>query len=171
MPDIDVAIVGAGPYGLSAAAHLRRRGAEARVFGQPMSFWQTMPAGMLLRSNWTATCIAEYEGPLSLDSFCVATGARFDRPIPLDRFIEYGLWVQAQVVPDLDTRRVDMVDGSGGGFRLRLADGSELSARRVVVAAGIAPFPRRPAFASQLPAELASHTGDHRDFCRFSGQQ
>ena len=74
MTDTDIAIVGAGPHGLSAAAHLRRSGAEVRVLGQPMSFWQTMPVGMLLRSNWTATCIAEYQGPLSLDSFLAATG-------------------------------------------------------------------------------------------------
>jgi FAD-dependent urate hydroxylase len=171
MPDIDVAIIGAGPYGLSAAAHLRRSGAEVRAFGQPMSFWQTMPAGMVLRSNWTATCIAEYEGPLSLDSFCAAACTHLGRPIPLDRFIEYGLWVQAQVVPDLDTRSVEMLDSSGDGFRLRLGDGCELSARRVVVAAGIAPFAHRPAFASQLPPELASHTGDHRDLRPFSGQK
>src|SRR5437588_9204716 len=120
MPDIDVAIVGAGPYGLSAAAHLRRSGAEARVFGQPMSFWQTMPAGMLLRSNWTATCIAEYEGPLSLDSYCATTGTRLERPFPLNSFIEYGLWVQAQVAPDADPRLVQVLDASGDGYRLQL---------------------------------------------------
>jgi hypothetical protein len=39
---------------------------DVRVIGQPMSFWQNMPAGLLRRSNWTATCIAEYEGELSL---------------------------------------------------------------------------------------------------------
>ena len=40
MTDTNVAIVGAGPYGLAAAAHLRRAGVEVRVIGQPMSFWQ-----------------------------------------------------------------------------------------------------------------------------------
>ena len=75
MTDTDVAIIGAGPYGLAAAAHLRRAGVAAHVIGQPMSFWQKMPAGLRLRSNWTATCIAEYQGKLSLDSFCAATGA------------------------------------------------------------------------------------------------
>jgi cation diffusion facilitator CzcD-associated flavoprotein CzcO len=41
----DVAIVGAGPYGLSAAAHLRAAGVEARVFGRTMEFWERqMPA-------------------------------------------------------------------------------------------------------------------------------
>ena len=171
MTEVDVAIIGAGPYGLSAAAHLRRSGIEVRVFGRPMSFWQTMPAGLLLRSNWTATCIAEYRGPLSLDSFCAATGARLERPFPLARFIEYGLWVQAQAVPDVDIRLVETLDSNGGGFHLRLVDGDAVTARRVMVAAGIAPFAHRPAFAAKLPPELASHTGEHTDLSRFSGQQ
>jgi FAD-dependent urate hydroxylase len=55
-----VVIVGAGPHGLAAAAHLRRAGMQPRVFGDPMSFWHRMPLGMLLRSNWPATCIAEH---------------------------------------------------------------------------------------------------------------
>src|SRR5213079_230240 len=52
MSACDVAIVGAGPYGLSAAAHLRAaNGLDVRVFGEPMSFWERhMPKGMLLRS-------------------------------------------------------------------------------------------------------------------------
>jgi FAD-dependent urate hydroxylase len=169
MFDADVAIVGAGPYGLSAAAHLRRRNIDVRVLGDPMSFWRTMPIGMVLRSNWTATCIAEYTGQLSLDSFCAATGARFSKPIPLDRFVEYGTWVQGQVAPDVDRRVVRTLDKEGNGFQLRLEDGHELSARRVVVAAGIASFPNRPSVAAHLPAELVSHTSDHRDLSKFAG--
>lgn len=171
MPDTDVAIVGAGPYGLAAAAHLRRSGVRTRIYGDPMSFWRIMPIGMVLRSNWTATCIAEYQGPLSLDSFCAATGARFGKPIPLDRFIEYGTWVSAQVAPDVDPRLVQAVERDGHGFRLTLTDGSTVTAGRVVVAAGIAPFPNRPGIAAGLPAELASHTADHRDLSRFSGSR
>jgi hypothetical protein len=170
MTETDVAIIGAGPYGLAAAAHLRRAGVEVRIFGEPMSFWQeNMPAGLLLRSNWTATCIAEYQGELSLDSFCAATGASFDPPVPLPRFIDYGLWVQQKVAPDVDRRLVSAVETGPGGFRLTLADGTAVSARRVVVAAGIALFANRPPIAAGLPSELASHTGDHRDFSRLRG--
>jgi FAD-dependent urate hydroxylase len=169
MDDTDVAIIGAGPHGLAAAAHLRRAGVDVRINGEPMSFWQNMPAGLLLRSNWTATCIAEYQGELSLDSFCAATGTKCDRPVPLDRFIDYGMWVQQQVAPDVDRRRVQALEAGLGGFRLTLADGTAFHARRVVVAAGIDLFANRPAFAAGLPSDLASHTGDHRDFRRFRG--
>jgi hypothetical protein len=169
MTDTNVAIIGAGPYGLAAAAHLRRAGIDVQIIGQPMSFWQNMPSGLLLRSNWTATCIAEYQGELSLDSFCAATGTSFDPPVPLDRFIDYGMWVQQQVAPDVDRRLVKALEAGPGGFRLTLADGTAISARRVLVAAGIELFANRPAVAAGLPSELASHTGDHRDFRRFRG--
>ena len=164
---LPVAVIGAGPYGLSAAAHLRRAGVQLSVFGQPMSFWQSMPAGLLLRSNWTATCIAEHQGELSLTSFCAATHTRCGRPVPLDRFIEYGLWVQQQVAPDVDKRLVKEVEAGRDGFRLTLDDGAALTARRVVVAAGIELFANRPALADKLPSELASHTGEHKDLSRF----
>ena len=37
---VDVAIVGAGPYGLSVAAHLRGAGVSYRQFGLPMHLWR-----------------------------------------------------------------------------------------------------------------------------------
>jgi hypothetical protein len=169
MSDTNVAIVGAGPYGLSVSAHLRRAGTDVRIFGEPMSFWRTMPQGMMLRSNWPATCIAEFEGPLSLDSYQSATGIRFGRPVPLERFIEYGEWVQQQVAPDVDRRQVQSVARDADGFRLTV-DGDSVRARRVVVAAGIAPFVWRPTQFDALPPELASHSADHRDLSIFAGR-
>ena len=54
----DVAVIGAGPYGLSAGAHLKAKGIAVRVFGEPMEFWANkMPEGMLLRSpRWRPIC-------------------------------------------------------------------------------------------------------------------
>jgi FAD-dependent urate hydroxylase len=167
--DTDTVIVGAGPYGLAAAAHLRQVGVDVRVLGDPMSFWRTMPTGMLLRSNWTATCISDFRGSLSLDAYCATTGVHFDKPVPLERFIEYGMWVQQKVVPDVDRRLVETLDRGEDRFQLLLSDGSRLSARRVIVAAGIKPFAHRPAYAEGLPPEVTSHTGDHQDLGQFSG--
>jgi len=163
MTSTDVAIIGAGPYGLAAAAHLRRAGVETRILGEPMSFWQTMPAGMLLRSNRTATSIAEYRGPLSLDSYAADTGDPLVMPFPLTRFLDYGMWVQRRVATDVDRRRVVRLDRDGEGFTLHLSDGDRLRARRVVVAGGVAPFAHRPAGTAGLPREFVSHTGEHRD--------
>jgi hypothetical protein len=168
MDQTNIAIIGAGPHGVAAAAHLRRASVECRVIGSPMSFWETMPIGMLLRSNRTATSIAEYDGPLSLESHYASRGEPLEMPLPLDRFVEYGRWVQRQVAPDVDDRIVTSVKPAADGFALTFADGEQLSARRVVVAAGIAEFAHRPKVAAALPRELASHTADHRDLSVFS---
>ncbi len=163
MTSTDVTIIGAGPYGLAAAAHLRRAGVETRILGEPMSFWNTMPTRMLLRSNRTATSIAEYDGPLSLDSYAAEMGERNTLPVPLARFLDYGRWVQRKVAPDVDRRQVVQLAKSADGFGLDLADGDRLSARRVVVAGGIAPFAHRPASCTGLPPDQVSHTCEHRD--------
>src|SRR5919205_771912 len=106
----DVVVVGAGPYGLSTTAHLRDAGVETRVFGEPMIFWQEqMPRGMLLRSAWEASHIADPRHQYTLEAYRGVTGARFGAPIPLPDFVRYGEWFQQQVPPDLDRRRVTRV--------------------------------------------------------------
>jgi len=47
---VDVAIVGAGPYGLATAAH--SVGLRSVVFGSPMSTWRRMQPDMQLRGSW-----------------------------------------------------------------------------------------------------------------------
>ncbi len=173
MTTCDVTIVGAGPYGLSAAAHLRTiKGLEVRVFGEPMCFWERhMPVGMILRSNWTATQIADPNHSLTLEAYQEACGNHLSAPVPLDRFIQYGLWYQRQVIPDLDQRKVARIESSQSRFRVVLTDGEVIWSRRVVVAAGIGSFAWRPPEFEGLPLSLASHSAEHRDLSRFAGQQ
>jgi cation diffusion facilitator CzcD-associated flavoprotein CzcO len=169
----DVAIIGAGPYGLAVAAHLCRvRGLDVRVFGEPMSFWdRNMPLGMLLRSNWTATQIAGPDESVTLEAFQRATGQSFSMPVPLDCFIQYGLWYQKLAVPHLDRREVTRIDHNASGFRVELAAGEALEARRVIIAAGIGSFAWVPSEFKDLPSTLASHTSQQHDLSRFVGKQ
>ena len=168
----DVAVLGAGPYGLAAGAHLRRdTGLEVRIFGDPMSFWRSMPRGMLLRSAWEASHIAFPSGDLSLDAYLAETKARFEAPIPLERFIEYGFWFQGRVAPDVDRRRVTSVRREDGGFALVTEDGESLNAARVVIAAGIAPFAQRPEVFEGLSRDAVSHTSDWDDLSVLSGRR
>lgn len=171
-PSTDVVVIGAGPYGLSAAAHLNARGISNRVFGEAMSFWQqNMPGGMCLRSPWEASNLSDPSGDFSIDAFEAASGAPVSRPIPLERFISYGRWFQANAVPNLEQTRVAEVRKEGTGFAVALADGEVVRCTRVVVAGGIGPFAARLRQFSGIPAELASHSSDHRELEKFSGQR
>jgi hypothetical protein len=167
----DVAIVGAGPYGLSAAARLRAEGLDTRVFGEPMSFWDGMPKGMLLRSAWDACNIGFSSGELTLDRYQAASGAQFGRPVPLEAFVSYARWFQHRAVPDVDHRHVMSITHDGSGYRLVLEDSATIGAARVVVAAGIGCFPWRPREFEDLPRKLATHSSEHRDLSRFAGSK
>ena len=162
-------VIGAGPYGLSVAAHLEAARLPMQVFGKPMEFWQGMPRGMKLRSAWSASSLSAPGGAYNLDSYRTAVGAPQQLPIPLPFFIDYGLWFQRHAVPDVDPTYVDSVTVDDGGFRVGLVDGRRLTAGRVVVAAGIDKYAHVPPFASGLPESVASHTRAHHDFGLFRG--
>ncbi len=170
---IDVAVIGAGPYGLSVGAHLGAiRGLESRVFGEPMSFWRMqMPRGMLLRSPYSASHLSDPDGACTLAAYAEASGRPVPRPIPLDRFVDYGRWFQRKAVPQLDGCRVLEVRRENGAFRLILETGTEERARRVVIATGIAFFAHRPEPFQHLPSTLVSHSSEHWDLGRFAGRR
>jgi len=168
----DVAVVGAGPYGLAAAAHLGNVGIGTRVFGEPMEFWQSqMPVGMLLRSSWDASHISDPLRRLTLDRFEKSRDQQLSRPLPLADFIDYGRWFQQQSVPDVDRRRVIQVERRGPRFRLSLDDEDATEATCVVVATGLRFFPYRPSQFAGLPPSLVSHASDHPDLAQFANRR
>ena len=171
MTACSVAIIGAGPYGLAVAAHLRAAGIGPRVFGSAMAFWKNqMPRGMWLRSAWDASHISDPRRALTLNTYQSLLGASIKRPVPLERFIDYGMWFQQLVAPDLDRRHIARLEAANHGFNLYIDDGERLHADRVVLATGLAMFTQRPQQFDHLPASLASHSSDHKDFVTFAGQ-
>jgi len=171
-PDCRVAVLGAGPHGLAAAAHLRAAGVDPLVLGDTMEFWrENMPEGMFLRSALRASNIASPSRWATLDRWSAETGRELSFPLPLQDFRDYAGWYQERLVPHLDRRKVSALSRLNGGFSLRLEDGDEVKAASVVVAAGIAPFARVPAHLKALPSTLVSHCSQHRDLSRFAGRR
>jgi hypothetical protein len=172
LTDLDVAVIGAGPYGLSAGAHLKAAGLGVCVFGEPMVFWaRKMPEGMLLRSPREASNISDPSSAFTLDVFEAASKPSPSAPIPLDTFVEYGLWFQRQLGSVSDQRAVVSVNRESWGFSLHLADGEVVRCRRVVVAAGIGPFRRKPPEFMELSPGQVSHCYEGRDIRHLSGKR
>ncbi len=171
---IEAAIVGAGPYGLSIAAHLRSRGIPFRIFGRPMDSWSShMPKGMMLKSDGFASNIWDPNDDLTLQKFCADKGIPYSeagRPVTLDTFVAYGAAFQERLVPELDSRLVAQIRQIPGGFSLRLADGEAITARQVVLAIGITHFEHIPEQLAGLPKELISHSFHHRELEQFRGR-
>ena len=173
-PNTDVAIVGAGPYGLSIAAHLRARNVDFRIFGSPMGTWRTqMLRDMHLKSEGFASSLYEPSGTYTLKAYCAANGlpyADIGLPVAMSTFIEYGLAFQRRYVPELEQHNIVEVNPTSEGFTVRAEDGELIAARRVVVAAGISQYHYVPPALAALPAEYCSHSSQHVTVKQFAGQ-
>lgn len=170
----DIAIVGAGPYGLSLAATLRARGIAHRVFGAPMHTWaEHMPRGMHLKSEAFASSLYEPTGKFTLKAFCKAQGLPYRDigfPVPLAKFVEYGQAFQRHLVPHLEPVDVTALAKSGEDYHLTLESGEELIAHVVILATGIRFYDYLPAELRDLGPQFVSHTYDHAALEKFAGK-
>jgi len=167
-------IVGAGPYGLSIAAHFRRSGIPFRIFGRPMDSWRNhMPKGMMLKSDGFASNIYDPDSEFTLKQFCTEQGIKYSDagvPVRLDTFSAYGLAFRDRLLPELEDKLVVSLDRAPEGFVLRLEDGETVTARRVVLAVGITHFEYVPENLAKLPSEFVSHSFRHANPDAFRGR-
>ena len=172
--DPTVAIIGAGPYGLSVAAHLGSAGVDYRIFGTPMNLWRAhMPRGMYLKSEGCASSLSAPADGFTLGQYCAQTSlpyADYGAPVPLETFAKYGLSFQQRHVPTVEDVMVKALSKSSTSFELRLANGETFRARKVVVATGVSHTAHVPSALTYLPSELQSHSGDHHDLSAFTGR-
>jgi cation diffusion facilitator CzcD-associated flavoprotein CzcO len=171
----EVAIIGAGPYGLSIAAHLKARGVGFRIFGYPMQTWLAgMPKGMRLKSEGFASSLYDPDGSFTLAHYCRREGipyADIGLPVRLETFCSYGMAFQQKFAPGVETTSVVSIARSGSGFRIGLAGGEVAEARRVIAAVGLTHFAYVPPVLSGLPAEFVSHSSRHRILDGFRGRE
>jgi hypothetical protein len=171
---VDIAVVGAGPYGISHGLTLKSLGGKFVVFGQPMDTWMNhMPNGMHLKSEGFSSNIFEPAGN-TLESFCRDRQLPYKRegfPIPLDTFRKYGMEGHARLGTHADTRYVTDISKSNGSFAIRLADGATMRAAKVVLSIGISHFAYIPEEFASLPRELVTHSSDHLDPTVFGARK
>jgi thioredoxin reductase len=171
----DIAIIGAGPYGLSIAAHLTQSGRRFRIFGVPMQTWrERMPAGMRLKSEGFASTLYDPSGEFPYSRFCRDQGFPYSPmglPVELQTFCDYGLEFQRRYVPMLEPTYVQSVNHSRLGFELQLSNGEKGVFRHVICAVGITHYASTPPeVLVGLPSSLLSHSSDWGDLSRFAGK-
>lgn len=172
MPDrVDAAIVGAGPYGLSVAAHL---GARARTFGEPMETWrERMPPDMLLRSAWDETSFSARGGEGTIDGWAAATSEPRKEPIPLQTFLRYAEWFRRTFVGETDPGAVVAVEQRQGGglFRVTTDEGTEVDAQAIVLAVGAVPFAFAPPPLGEAIGEDVTFATDLQDYAAYASRR
>jgi thioredoxin reductase len=172
--NVDTVIIGAGPYGLSIAAHLSKSNVSFRIFGSPMQNWRRhMPKGMRLKSEGFASNLYDPDSSFTLRHYCQEMALPYDdvgNPVPLEVFSAYGLEFQKRLVPTLEQTDITSVIRTSEGFELETADGQTVHAHTVIVATGITNFGYLPPFLVDLPGSHVSHSSQHHDLSTFRGK-
>jgi thioredoxin reductase len=169
--DQDTTIVGAGPYGLSIAAHLRASGLPFELLGTPLDSWRRfMPQGMLLKSEPFASNLWDPQRRFTLQRYCEAQRLPYQpigSPLSLELFLQYANWFRLQTGAEPRELKVSGLRRVPGGFGLELADGTSFTSRRVILATGHMAFRVLPPELTQLPEPLVLHSsriGAVRDY-------
>lgn len=170
----DITIVGAGPYGLSIAAHLHERGAKFRIIGCPMQSWlRKMPKGMLLKSPGFTSTLYDPGHTFTFRRFCKDHGIPYQDvglPVSVEIFSSYGIAFQKHFVPEVEVTHLVALKQCPEGFALSMADGESFTTRKVVLATGLDSYRHIPEQLMHLPPELLTHSAEHHDLEQFRGR-
>lgn len=136
-----------------------------------MDSWVShMPKGMMLKSDSFASNLSDARGEFTLRRFCGDRGipyTHYGYPVSLETFVNYGRAFQKEMVPELEEQNVVEIERIADGFGLRLENGENLSAQRVVLAVGITHYEHIPATLCDMPPELVSHSAWHHELDGF----
>jgi FAD-dependent urate hydroxylase len=167
-------IVGAGPYGLSIAAHLRAAGVPCQLYGTPLESWRKfMPVGMVLKSERFASNLWDPNGQFTLERHLAERKIPYQPagdPLSLAEFLRYAEWFRERAVGESIDVKVTGLRRARAGFVLDFAGAPSVEAQRVVLATGHMAFRVIPEELRYLPEPLYSHSSKIHDLSGFAGR-
>ncbi len=172
MSKAETIIIGAGPYGLSLAAHLAARNIPHRIFGRPMQFWSQIAAAggeRYLKSFCFGTDIATPIPGYSFADYSRPRGLETFEPCSIKDFAGYGLWFQQKHVDWVETINILKIERCDTGFAVALENGEVVKASRVVIATGLSNFSNVPPELVPLAPDLVQHTSEVKRFSDYRG--
>jgi thioredoxin reductase len=174
MPVSDTVIVGAGPYGLSIAAHLRAAGLQFQLFGTPLESWRAfMPAGMVLKSEAFASNLWDPQRKFTLQRYSTEHKIpyqRSGRPLPLSVFLDYADWFRRRAVGEVSPAKIRRITRGIEDFTLEFEDQPPVRARRVILATGHMAFRYIPPELANIDEPFCLHSSRIGDVRTFRGR-
>lgn len=171
----DLIIIGAGPYGLAAAAQAKQAGLNYLLVGEPMKFWRSsMPNFMVVRSPFVVSSLYSPVAGLRLEDYYRETGrtATKREKISLKIYLKYIEWYLAKA--DFNVLPQDVTSlkrEASGTFTATTRDDQQMQARAVIIAVGNPPFVNIPDEFKPVNKRFYSHTSEVTDFASFAGKK
>lgn len=167
-------IIGAGPYGLSIAAHLKAAGIPYHLYGKPLESWREfMPVGMVLKSERFASNLWDPNGQFTLERYSAEHKIPYQpagHPLSLAEFLSYTEWFRQRAVGESCDVRVTSLRRTRTGFVLDFAGAPSIETRRVILATGHMAFQVIPEEFASLPEPLCYHSSKIHDLSGFAGR-
>jgi FAD-dependent urate hydroxylase len=168
---LDIIIVGAGPYGLSLAAHAQASGLSYELIGFPMEFWyKKMPPEMFIRTKLQNTGLSDPNNSFTLERFSKEGGIALDYPLTRRTFVEYGFWFIYKTGINVTEDYVTSISKNEDIFQIHTSNGREIYSKNVVIAVGLTNARYVPENLTHLPSSLVTHSSDHINFHSFKGR-
>jgi len=156
----DTIIIGAGPYGTSAAVSCKSNNINSYWVGEPLSFWLRNVQPTHLRSVKAATNIFTGRPGYTFIDFCNKYEISHSGKIRFWQFLAYYFYLlnQFEVFPEQE--KVIAVDHKDGNWVVRLngiSGEKTITAKNIINATGIGMHPNIPPMLTNLPEKLACH--------------
>ncbi|WP_127529362.1 NAD(P)-binding domain-containing protein [Paenibacillus kobensis] len=168
---LDVVIIGAGPYGISVAAHAVAHGLSYKLMGFPMDFWRNqMPQNMFIRTPHDLVSFSDPKNKWTIQQYAKETGTKLESPLPRTVFVQYAFWFAEKSGVEFTPEIVEELNFNVDHYAIATSNGQRLQAKNIVIATGIKDFQYMPSIFRGLPRSLVSHTLGHTSFEAFRGK-